>query len=193
MLAHAATNRLDCSARAKFAVMPAHADAPACFEFIEVLCRCNVLAGHFYRLLGQAGHSRPVAPELEPGEMRMCYRNAGRLAISDSRYAYCEGYALRKGLVPVHHAWLLDQDGCVLDPTWPHDDANEYFGVALSQRMLLEQTARSGVWGLLTDRLSDVVLRQPPDSYLHARWRVEQSAMDQFWDRVCRETSAAGP
>lgn len=53
----------------------------------------------------------------EKGRLKECFRNAYRKAIDHPELTYVEGYATVNGL-PVHHAWLLDPDGNVQDPTW---------------------------------------------------------------------------
>lgn len=79
------------------------------------------------------GKSYPFAPyDAErwgpKGRFKECFRNAYRWAIKwDPELTYCEGYATGTGF-PVHHAWLIDPDGNVQDPTWrePHDRACGY-------------------------------------------------------------------
>lgn len=78
-------------------------------------------------------HGRPYDPHPFParrtrGRPRQCYDNAFKLAArSRGRLRYAEGYAA--GLIPVEHAWCLDDRSRVVDPTW--DDGVAYFGVEL--------------------------------------------------------------
>ncbi len=63
---------------------------------------------------------------------RMCFKNAVRVAMVDKSLRYCEGLAT--AIIPTEHAWLLDKDGVVIDPTWCllkeryHPD---YFGIVI--------------------------------------------------------------
>jgi hypothetical protein len=77
-----------------------------------------------------------------------CFWNSYQLVESDpERFTYCEGYALRATStgVAIHHAWVLDELGQVVDTTWARGKAHEedhegfltpeegryYFGVAV--------------------------------------------------------------
>lgn len=158
--------------------------APACEAFLLQLSHFGVLSADFYLLLGQPRPSRELPAHLTRGEPRQCYKNAGVLATHRPELAYCEGYALRAGLIPVHHAWCLDPDGVVIDPTWPHDPANEYWGVSLSTEFLLLTLSASKVWGVLAERLPAEILQRHPDDYLHPEWRPEASRLDLFWNKL---------
>ena len=64
---------------------------------------------------------------------KQCFDNAYRMArASRGRLQYAEGYAV--SIIPVEHAWLINEAGEVIDPTW-HRHGNgigrEYFGVTI--------------------------------------------------------------
>jgi hypothetical protein len=50
-------------------------------------------------------------------EAQQCYLNSYRLATENEDLTYCEGYALHS-YFRVPHAWVVDQDGRIIDPTW---------------------------------------------------------------------------
>lgn len=164
----------------------AQATAPNCAGYMHMLTGMNVVVGHFYLLLGRAYRSAPLPPSVPRGVPRECYRNAGALVIDsvEPRYAYCEGYAMRGGLIPVHHAWCLDEQGCVVDPTWPHDEKSEYLGVALSRDALLRNCQETGTWGVLSERLANFVVEQHPVDYLHSKWRPSDARCNAFWEKL---------
>jgi hypothetical protein len=169
--------------------------APTCAGYLQVLSKMGVLVGDFYLLLGQSRPARPLPAGVPQGVAKQCYKNAGVLALESAgaAYTYCEGYALRKGLIPVHHAWCLDAQGHVVDPTWPFEEGNEYLGVAFEYQTLVRYCLDHGVWGMLSEALSPFVVRNHPQSYLHSRWRVTQERQDLFWDRLQAARSKDAP
>ena len=72
------------------------------------------------------------------GKIKECFRNAFLLAVEHD-LTYCEGYAM--GIIPVLHAWCIDEDSHVIDITW--DEGTEYIGVPFSikyvNKILLER------------------------------------------------------
>lgn len=78
------------------------------------------------------------------GRMKECYKNAALLAMEKPNYFYVEGIAC--GIIPVLHAWCVDKDKNVIDPTWP--DGKEYFGVIIKKEFLFKQTVKWG-FGLI--------------------------------------------
>jgi len=77
------------------------------------------------------GNAMPVSDfRVHRGPMKKCFMNAQKLMTHNrslpSRgrrvmkvFRYCEGYAIKDGLpFPVLHAWCIDEDGAVVDPTW---------------------------------------------------------------------------
>lgn len=66
----------------------------------------------------------------EKGLPKSCYWNCYQLASKLPLFTYCEGYALSNYIeLPIAHAWLLNADGEVIDPTW-EKEAAEYYGIA---------------------------------------------------------------
>ena len=82
------------------------------------------------------------------GRIKECYRNALFLAHDHRDLIYCEGYALG-AILPVLHAWCVDNKGNVIDPTW--NDGKDYFGVMFSTRFAVKHTLARGCYGLIDD------------------------------------------
>jgi hypothetical protein len=61
------------------------------------------------------------------GEPLACYANAYRLAQTRKGYRYVEGFAT--SVIPLEHAWCIDGEGRVIDPTWDAEYKPDYFGV----------------------------------------------------------------
>ncbi|MGN6556067.1 MAG: hypothetical protein ACTHLW_20350 [Verrucomicrobiota bacterium] len=108
-------------------------------------------------VLNHGRHWKPRAlpDEIKPGKMRECFKNAADLALGFHRnnYIYCEGYAL--SIIPVMHAWCVDLEGNVIDPTWTPrtgamiDTGREYFGVAIKSAYLSEALLKQKYYGLI--------------------------------------------
>lgn len=75
------------------------------------------------------GERQPYAPyDAErwgpKGRLKECFRNAWLLAEANpGELTYVEGYAT--SLAVCHHAWVIDPDGKVQDPTWRTPDDTE--------------------------------------------------------------------
>ena len=93
------------------------------------------------------------------GEPKACYYNARKLARQANRgrsvLRYCEGYACSNKLgLPLAHAWCVDQEGRVIDPTWDENPEGEtgadYFGIALRMKTVAQcSPAKKGCYAVL--------------------------------------------
>jgi hypothetical protein len=89
--------------------------------------------------------SRSIASNQCPkGEAKQCFYNAYHLA-SMFDFIYCEGYAA--GIIPVHHAWCIDEDGNILDNTW--DTGEEYFGVPFDLKYVNKTILKRKKYGVI--------------------------------------------
>jgi len=97
------------------------------------------------------------------GEMKQCFANSQRLAMTHPELTYVEGYALN--IIPVHHGWCVDADGAVVDVTWERRDTNRYFGVPILSRYIRKLTLATGVWTAVFDNWES----KPPQPILSGR------------------------
>jgi hypothetical protein len=82
---------------------------------------------------GRPYDGRPLPDGYEPGEKKRCFSNALETMVDDFDLTYVEGFAISDGgLIAVHHAWCVDEDGNVVDTTWPKPGGT-YFGVPLDR------------------------------------------------------------
>lgn len=82
------------------------------------------------------------------GQPRECFKNAYRLADSLS-IAYVEGFALTAGLsIPFAHAWCVDDDGALLEPTWLTIGI-AYLGIPFSLPFTSKTIAQRNRYGVL--------------------------------------------
>lgn len=98
--------------------------------------------------------SLDASSRLPRGDAKACYANATAYALTHSNLFYSEGYALDPALpIPIQHAWLVDEIGEVIDPTWKDAEQNVYFGIAFRPDFLIEmQKYSEGECGLLVNR-----------------------------------------
>lgn len=95
------------------------------------------------------------------GPKKACFQTSAQLALDyPDELTYVEGYAFADIPIalPLAHAWLIDDNGRVVDPTW--SGGSGYFGLALSTAELAEYLAISEQYGILDSLWSKPELRQ---------------------------------
>jgi hypothetical protein len=76
---------------------------------------------------------------------KQCFYNARQLVRRSKALKYCEGIACRPDLaLPVHHAWAVDTDHRVIDPTWDKPETCEYLGIIFDRCYLTRSLCYSG-------------------------------------------------
>ena len=105
-----------------------------------------------------------------PMPRKQCFKNAFTLAGSNPGVlAYVEGLALTCG-IPLHHAWCVDRDGNVIEPTWP-DMGEAYFGVALDIDAMRAHVLAKGTYGFIEGfREADMITHAAPETYTDRHW-----------------------
>jgi hypothetical protein len=87
---------------------------------------------HAYVLkFGKFYEGRPLPDKYERGRRGNCFCDATMMTVHNDGLRYVEGFAFHLNLGPhflMHHAWCLDRDNRVVDPTWGCGLA--YYGVA---------------------------------------------------------------
>lgn len=93
----------------------------------------------------------PLPEHVECAREGECYNNALRLALEDSSLIYVEGFASGKGGPPIHHAWVTDGTGRVIDNTWSVPGA-VYAGVPFTTQFVsITGLKNEGVGSLIDD------------------------------------------
>lgn len=64
----------------------------------------------------------------------------------DCDMRYVEGFAMKRHLIPLSHAWL-SLDNTAVDPTW--SDGDYYFGVPFDNDFVMEFAYKTGQYGIL--------------------------------------------
>lgn len=97
--------------------------------------------------------SKQVKSKLR-GEVNSCYKNCYQLVGPNKNLHYCEGYATSNELdMAVPHAWLVDETGAVVEPTWTNLEMEEvaYYGVVLTRSFLRQMALKTKVYGVLEE------------------------------------------
>lgn len=88
-------------------------------------------------------------PQIPLGKMKQCFQNATHMVWDSSDYDYAEGYIFPSGLIPIHHAWVVNKKtNEVVDPTLGWLPSAEYFGVKLTKEQLNIQLQKNMVYGV---------------------------------------------
>ena len=80
-----------------------------------------------------------------------CLYNALELSVGSGELAYVEGFAMAAGTSgrPTAHAWCVDANGNVVDPTWHEITGLEYCGLSLDRRLLSQSHQKGEPFGLV--------------------------------------------
>lgn len=93
---------------------------------------------------GRAYEAQPLPERYRRDVPKYCYHNAQTLAArSRGKLRYVEGYAMRADLgIPMQHAWCIDEQDRVVDPTWIDPEKAEYFGVPFDMATVRKNRTR---------------------------------------------------
>lgn len=112
------------------------------------------LAGRNYERLvlahGRAFKGARLPDGMERGTKHECFNNALLLAVGNHDLYYCEGFAY--GVVPTHHAWCVDRNGRVIDPTWDEPERAVYAGLVMRTKAAMDFAIKRGYYGMLYTR-----------------------------------------
>lgn len=107
-----------------------------------------------YDLVHDLGEGPRVAKLRLPADVRpmtpqACFTNCLQMITERDDLIFCEGFATsQNGLLMVDHAWLQDQDGRIIDPTWAPlhgiGDIAVYHGLKFSSRFTVGHSLLTG-------------------------------------------------
>lgn len=90
------------------------------------------------------------------GKAKECFANAYTAAVENPGWTYVEGYA--NSIIPVAHAWCVDENGIVVETTWP-EVGTEYYGVPLDLTWVMNVILETRHYGVLgSDWMRECVL-----------------------------------
>jgi hypothetical protein len=119
--------------------------------------RLNVNCGFKYKttasliLANGIGFEKQIKSPFQ-GQPKSCFDNCYQALWKYSQLNYCEGFAINSNvLIPVSHAWLVNNHGEVIDPTWTEDNyqQNIYFGVVLNKIFVREMVKKNKIYGIV--------------------------------------------
>jgi hypothetical protein len=99
---------------------------------------------------------------LEVMEPRMCFMNCFELAGMMDDLTYCEGFVLLASLpIPIHHAWCVDEEGRVVEPTITEAlEELTFFGVRLPFGAVNEVVEDTETYSVLFKRFGHEVVER---------------------------------
>lgn len=123
------------------------------------------------------GQARPKG--FKRGPARQCFRNSMSLLVSsfETGLTYVEGFAASGDVgfsFPVHHGWLINSDGRVIDLTWKSPETSVYFGIPFKSDYVRKRVLESEHWcSLLDNRFNDHAL-------VAGKHRIDEAVADFF-------------
>jgi hypothetical protein len=102
-------------------------------------------------------------PEFASGRALACYNNSQDILQYDLRRETPSGLVYVEGLAsasfesepcPTLHAWLVDPQGRVVDPTWREAERCTYFGIPFHAGYVLETIRTCGPCPMIDNRLN---------------------------------------
>lgn len=121
---------------------------------------------------------KTLKPSPFKGEPKSCYQNCTSALWKYPELSYCEGLAISKEVsITIAHAWLIDDNSQVIDPTWNEDyTESTYFGVVFTKEFVKKIALKTKCYGILDNyRVDKHLLLQEgfPKGALHPRFHFD--------------------
>ena len=94
---------------------------------------------------------------------KQCYMNSYAFADRNPRMIYVEGWCWKENNY-FEHAWCIDPDGQVIDPTLR--EANGYYGIPFRWEYVLATAIKTEVYGIISNSDSGL-LTAPAETFIH--------------------------
>ncbi|MTJ14708.1 hypothetical protein FJR11_19425 [Anabaena sp. UHCC 0187] len=85
------------------------------------------------------------------GQPKFCFKNCYEALYDFPKLSYCEGFAISNLGIPIIHAWLVNDNLEVIDPTWIGErfQNSSYFGTVFTEDFVLEIADKTRSYGIL--------------------------------------------
>lgn len=129
------------------------------------------------RLILENGQSflKRIKPSPFKGQPKSCYQTCFQALWNYPELSYCEGFAISNEVpIPIAHAWLIDDNSQVIDPTRNEDFTDcTYFGVVFTEKFVREVALKTKYYGILENYYVDscqILQEGFPDGSLHPKF-----------------------
>lgn len=154
-------------------LLPARERHQTLFDYLRTLAQMRHVPTVFRLHRGVHFQAQPLPSGIEQGPKKQCFQNASMLAFENrSKYTYVEGWAF-SGLLPVDHAWCVDAEGNVVDPTWDNPQDCAYFGIPLDTNFVFKRVQSSECWGVFGEMVPMDIFRTPCRQMIAPKWREQ--------------------
>jgi len=102
---------------------------------------------------GRPFQPRPLPSCYSRRTPNQCFKNAYDMLLEDQNLRYVEGIAT-SGVLPVHHAWNIDENDEVVETTWQWREdyrPQAYYGIVIPDDLVMTVVDATGYYGLTID------------------------------------------
>jgi len=84
--------------------------------------------------------NKQIKPSSIKGKPSLYYQNCYEIMCDNPDLHYCEGFAVHEKLpLPLTHAWLINNESEVIDPTWLDRGETAYLGVVFNKSFITKR------------------------------------------------------
>lgn len=124
---------------------------------------------HMVLTHGKMYNPQPLPKGYKKGKIKEYFSNAFALADKNPELTYVEGFAMPDFMpLPIHHAWVVDKDGNVIDNTWK-TPGSVYMGIPFTTDFMYEVASKTEVYGILGYTSRDIFRQGIPKDAIRTK------------------------